>query len=40
MMKSKGIIKDILIGLLWCILIVLLILFATGKESLFIYTDF
>jgi len=36
----KKLFKDIIVGLLWCILIILLILFATGKESLFIYTDF
>jgi len=36
----KRLLKDIFIGLLWCILIVLLILFATGKELPFIYTDF
>lgn len=36
----RGWVKDILLGLLWCTLILLIFMFSLGKESRFIYTDF
>jgi|GEM_PF-2636801 len=32
--------RSVLRGLFWALLIILIVLFATGQESRFIYTDF
>lgn len=36
----KRLVKDMGLGLLWCMIIVAIFLFSLGKESRFIYTDF
>lgn len=40
MNKVKQLLKDIGLGLLWCMIIIAIFMFSLGKESRFIYTDF